>query len=61
MASGGLRRATDLLLLGERFTGGRAQQWGLAHAVPAGKLLDAAGDLAERLAAGGRLGGGARC
>jgi enoyl-CoA hydratase/carnithine racemase len=48
----GLRRATEMLLLGERFTGRQAYDWGLAHsAVPAATLLDAAHALAESLAA----------
>lgn len=48
----GLRRATDLLTLGERFSGSLALDWGLAHsAVPAGELLDAAHTLAAALAA----------
>lgn len=47
----GLRRATDLLLLGERFTGSQALEWGLAHAaVPADRLRDTAIELADRLA-----------
>jgi len=48
----GLRRATDLLILGERCTGAQAADWGLAHsAVPAEGLPAAAGELAEALAA----------
>ncbi|WP_217998034.1 enoyl-CoA hydratase/isomerase family protein [Nocardia paucivorans] len=47
----GLRRATDLLMLGERFTGTQALDWGLAHAaVPGTALRDTAMRLAERLA-----------
>lgn len=47
----GLRRATDLLVLGERFTGAQAAEWGLAHsAVPAGDLADATASLAATLA-----------
>ncbi|WP_218002481.1 enoyl-CoA hydratase/isomerase family protein [Nocardia brevicatena] len=47
----GLRRATDLLLLGERFTGTQALDWGLAHAVvPGATLHDTAMKLADRLA-----------
>jgi enoyl-CoA hydratase/carnithine racemase len=47
----GLRRATDLLILGERCTGAQAFDWGLAYAtVPADILLDAARGLAESLA-----------
>ena len=48
----GLRRATELLMLGERFSGKDAASWGLAHiAVPADKLAAAVSDLAQRLAA----------
>jgi len=48
----GLRRATELLMLGERFSGTDAVAWGLAHlAVPADKLDAAVSDLAQRLAA----------
>jgi enoyl-CoA hydratase/carnithine racemase len=48
----GLRRATELLLLGERFTGKQALEWGLAYAaVPANQLLDASMSLAQTLAA----------
>jgi enoyl-CoA hydratase len=48
----GLRRATDLLVLGERCTGAQAEGWGLAYAsVPAGDVLAAAGELATTLAA----------
>ncbi|GCE41635.1 enoyl-CoA hydratase/isomerase family protein [Rhodococcus sp. USK10] len=47
----GLRRATDMLILGERFTGAEAVEWGLAHsAVAADALLDAAHALADTLA-----------
>jgi len=47
----GLRRATELLMLGERFSGKDAASWGLAFvAVPADALAAAASDLAERLA-----------
>ena len=47
----GLRRATDMLILGERFTGAQAVEWGLAHsAVPAEALLDEAHALAIALA-----------
>lgn len=47
----GLRRATDLLMLGERFTGTQALDWGLAHtAVPGATLRDTAMELADRLA-----------
>lgn len=48
----GLRRANDLLLLGERFTGAQALEWGLAHdAVPAADLDRTAATLARALAA----------
>jgi enoyl-CoA hydratase len=48
----GLRRATDMLMLGERFTGRQALDWGLAHsAVPADSLIDSAHNLADALAA----------
>jgi enoyl-CoA hydratase len=48
----GLRRATELLMLGERFTGRQAADWGLAYrAVPAATLEAAVADLAEQLAA----------
>ncbi|MFC9897751.1 enoyl-CoA hydratase/isomerase family protein [Nocardia sp. NPDC127579] len=48
----GLRRATDLLILGERFTGTQAAEWGLAHqAVAADDLMDSATALADSLAA----------
>ncbi|WP_327112385.1 enoyl-CoA hydratase/isomerase family protein [Nocardia sp. NBC_01730] len=48
----GLRRATDMLILGERFTGRQALEWGLAHAVvPEDLLLGSAQALAETLAA----------
>ncbi|MFE7724035.1 enoyl-CoA hydratase/isomerase family protein [Nocardia rhizosphaerihabitans] len=47
----GLRRATDMLVLGERFTGRQALNWGLAYAaVPGDELLDTAHALAETLA-----------
>ncbi|MFQ6227895.1 enoyl-CoA hydratase/isomerase family protein [Nocardia sp. NPDC002869] len=47
----GLRRATDLLLLGERFTGTQALEWGLAHSVVGpDRVYPAALELAERLA-----------
>ena len=47
----GLRRATELLMLGERFTGAQAAEWGLAHAaVEADQLDHAAHDLAIALA-----------
>ena len=48
----GLRRATELLMLGERFTGRQAADWGLAYrAVPAAMLETAVAELAEQLAA----------
>ena len=48
----GLRRATELLMLGERFTGRDAVAWGLAYAaVPADDLDAAVAQLADRLAA----------
>ena len=48
----GLRRATELLMLGERFTGAEAAEWGLAYAaVEADELDHAADDLATSLAA----------
>ncbi|MFB8281018.1 enoyl-CoA hydratase/isomerase family protein [Nocardia colli] len=48
----GLRRATDLLILGEPFTGRQALYWGLAHsAVPAPSLIETANTLADTLAA----------
>jgi enoyl-CoA hydratase len=47
----GLRRATDLLILGERFTGVQAAEWGLAQAaVPAADLPRAGAELAANLA-----------
>jgi enoyl-CoA hydratase/carnithine racemase len=48
----GLRKATELLLLGERFSGKQACEWGLAYtAVPASQLLDTSISLAQTLAA----------
>jgi enoyl-CoA hydratase len=48
----GLRKATELLLLGERFCGKQAFEWGLAYAaVPANQLLDTSISLAQTLAA----------
>jgi len=48
----GLRKATELLLLGERFSGKQAAEWGLAHtAVPPDQLLDTSTSLAQTLAA----------
>ncbi|MCZ4080312.1 enoyl-CoA hydratase/isomerase family protein [Rhodococcus sp. H36-A4] len=47
----GLRRATEMLILGERFTGVQALEWGLAYkSVPAESLLDEAHVLAAALA-----------
>lgn len=47
----GLRRATELLVLGERFTGVQAAQWGLIHAaVPGDQLMQSAKELATSLA-----------
>jgi enoyl-CoA hydratase/carnithine racemase len=47
----GLRRATELLVLGERLTGTRAVEWGAASsAVPLESLLDEANALADKLA-----------
>ena len=47
----GLRRATELLLLGQRFSGRQALQWGLAHAAPSDDQLEqTAGQLAAQLA-----------
>jgi len=46
----GLRRATELLVLGERFSGTDAFAWGLAYrAVPAASLETAVRELTERL------------
>ena len=48
----GLRRAAELLMLGERFTGAQAAEWGLAYAAVEPDQLDhVAGDLATALAA----------
>lgn len=48
----GMRRATELLLLGNRFTGTQAAAWGLAYAcTPSAQLRTVAQDLAEVLAA----------
>ncbi|WP_051580387.1 enoyl-CoA hydratase/isomerase family protein [Pseudonocardia acaciae] len=47
----GLRRATDLLILGERCTGRQAAAWGLAHSsVPADDLGASTDELARKLA-----------
>ncbi len=47
----GLRRATELLLLGRRFTGRQALDWGLAYvAVEADTLRSTADELARELA-----------
>jgi enoyl-CoA hydratase len=40
----GLRKATELLVLGERFTGAQAAEWGLVHAAVAPDRLDEAAD-----------------
>jgi 2-(1,2-epoxy-1,2-dihydrophenyl)acetyl-CoA isomerase len=49
----GVSRALELLLLGESFTAEDAQAWGLVRTVvPADEVLDAALELARRLAAG---------
>lgn len=49
----GVPRATELLLLGEPFTGAEAQTWGLVRAaVPATEVLSTALELARRLASG---------
>lgn len=50
----GVARATELLLLGERFTAEDAAAWGLVRIAP-GEALDAALELARRLAAGPTL------
>jgi enoyl-CoA hydratase/carnithine racemase len=48
----GLRKATELLLLGETFSGRQAFECGLAHtAVPANQLLETSTSLAQILAA----------
>jgi enoyl-CoA hydratase/carnithine racemase len=48
----GLRKATELVLLGERFSGKQALEWGLAYAaVPANQLLETSLSLAQTLAA----------
>ncbi len=48
----GLRRATDLLVLGDWFTGAQAYEWGLAcAAVPATELSATVNDLAEQVSA----------
>ena len=47
----GLRRATELIILGQRFTGRQALEWGLAYAAPCGTQLDqVAVELAAQLA-----------
>ncbi len=47
----GLRRATEMLILGERFTGRQAYEWGLAYAaVPTASVLESAHELADSLA-----------
>jgi len=46
----GLRRASELLIQGDRFTGRQAAEWGLANfSVPSGEALTAALSLAQRL------------
>ena len=48
----GLRRATEMLVLGERFTGAQAAEWGLPYAAVAPDQLDGVADkLASALAA----------
>jgi enoyl-CoA hydratase len=48
----GLRKASELLTLGERFTGAQAAEWGLANAaVDPDRLDEAADDLAAALVA----------
>lgn len=44
----GLRKATELLLLGERFTGTQAVEWGLAHEAPPEAELTAVTDRLTR-------------
>jgi enoyl-CoA hydratase len=52
----GLRRATELLMLAQRFTGRQALEWGLAHAAPPDARLErTAGALAAQLAANAPL------
>ncbi len=47
----GMARARELLFLGERISGATAAAWGLVHAaVTSDELLEAAADLARRLA-----------
>lgn len=47
----GLRRAVEMLIIGQRFSGRQAAEWGLAYsAVPQTALLDAALELARELA-----------
>jgi 2-(1,2-epoxy-1,2-dihydrophenyl)acetyl-CoA isomerase len=49
----GMARATELSMLGERLPAGRALEWGLINRVVADdRLLDEAGGMAARLAAG---------
>ncbi|MEJ8282241.1 enoyl-CoA hydratase/isomerase family protein [Pseudonocardia spirodelae] len=49
----GVSRATELVLLNEQFTAEDARNWGLVRdVVPAGSVLDAALELARRLATG---------
>lgn len=52
----GQRKAAELLLLGERFSGKQAFEWGLAYtAVPANQLLETSMSLAQKLAANAPL------
>lgn len=49
----GRQRATEIAMLGESITAARAADWGIAYrAVPDSELIDAAGELASRLASG---------
>jgi len=52
----GLARATELCMLGERLPASQALEWGLINrVVPDGELLEVAGALAAKLAAGPTL------
>ena len=52
----GLARATELCMLGERLSASQALEWGLINRVVAdGELLEVAGALATKLAAGPTL------
>ncbi|HSF86335.1 MAG TPA: enoyl-CoA hydratase-related protein [Acidimicrobiia bacterium] len=56
----GMRRAMELMLTNRRLTAGEALEWGLINrVVPDDQLLDAAGELAAELAAGGTVAYGA--